>query len=97
MTETNQPPSDPARDVVPSKKGVINREELAKVYRSSKSWAIAIAALVAAVTESAHYLLANVDKIYTGPGAATVASIAGVLVFWWRMKATTDKVIEDGE
>lgn len=81
----------------PAKRGYINQDELVQIFRNSNRWAIAIAALGAAVAESGHLLLANADKIYTGPGSATVAAIAGSIALVWRLSVVSRRVLNEGD
>lgn len=84
-------------DFVPSKKGYVNREEFVKGFRNSGKWAVAIAALTAAAVETGHYLLVNLGKIYTGPGSAPLAAIAGTAALIIRLRWNVDKSLAEGE
>lgn len=82
---------------VPSVRGYLNREEFMKGFRNSGKWAVAIAAVAAAGVETIHYLLINMGKIYTGPGAAAIAAIAGTAALVIRLKLNVEKDFEHGD
>jgi hypothetical protein len=84
-------------DNVPSIQGYLNREEFMKGFRNSGKWAVAIAAVTAASIETIHYLLVNLGKIYTGPGAATFAALAGAAALVVRLKYNADRDFEQSE
>lgn len=95
--EVSPNPANSGPDVVPSRKGYVNREEFMKGFRNSGKWAVAIAAVTAAAVETGHYLLMNLGQIYTGPGAATLAAAAGAAALIIRLRWNVGKSLEEGD
>lgn len=90
-------PLNSGPDVVPSKRGYVNRDEFMRGFRNSGKWAVAIAALTAAAVETGHYFLVNLGKIYTGPGSTTLAAAAGAAALILRLRWNVDKSLAEGE